>query len=161
MLSTSISLAVAAVPEGLPALITISLSLGASRMVKRHAVLDPPFACRRNARPVMVICSDKTGTLTRNEMTAVRFALPDHPDVRVSGTGYKAEGAFHIEGDKPVSVGENIFLRRFVKAMALSTNADPQPGECERSTVVLGDTTEAALMVAVQKVAIAANNWSR
>jgi Ca2+-transporting ATPase len=152
MLITAISLAVAAVPEGLPAVITISLSLGAARMVRRHALIRRLPAVE-TLGSVTTICSDKTGTLTKNEMTATVLALPGHDDVTVTGIGYEAEGEFHAEGavldpktDMPVA--------RFLKAMALSTDAylEEQNGHVK----VVGDTTEGALLVAAQKV-----GWDR
>ncbi|NDJ61169.1 MAG: HAD-IC family P-type ATPase, partial [Chloroflexi bacterium] len=154
MLLTSISLAVAAVPESLPAVITISLSLGAARMVERN-VLIRKLPAVETLGSVTTICSDKTGTLTKNEMTATLLALPGHDDVNVSGIGYSAEGTFKLANGEPLDPKADAAVGRFLKAMALSTDAyleyDNQ-GEVN----VVGDTTEGALLVAAQKV-----GWTR
>ena len=158
MLITAISLAVAAVPEGLPAVITVALSLGASRMVKRHALIRRLPAVE-TLGSVTTICSDKTGTLTRNQMTATRFALPGYDDVEITGVGYTPEGDFIARGDdqsqRPLDPRQDQTVGRFLKAMALSTDAyleSEDDGEFE----VVGDTTEGALLVAAQKV-----GWTR
>jgi Ca2+-transporting ATPase len=152
MLITAISLAVAAVPEGLPAIITISLSLGAARMVRRHALIRRLPAVE-TLGSVTTICSDKTGTLTKNEMTATLLALPGHDDVSVTGIGYEAEGEFHADGSV-LDPKTTMPVARFLKAMALSTDAylEREDGQMK----VVGDTTEGALLVAAQKV-----GWAR
>lgn len=156
MLLVAISLAVAAVPEGLPALITISLSLGAARMVKRNALIRRLPAVE-TLGSVTVICSDKTGTLTKNEMTATYLALPGHDDVRVTGIGYTPEGEFFIEGGEPLDPNKDDSVARFLKAMALSTNASLEHKDGGGKQInVIGDTTEGAMLVAAQKV-----GWTR
>ncbi len=158
MFLTSISLAVAAVPEGLPALITISLSLGAARMVRRHALIRRLPAVE-TLGSVTVICSDKTGTLTKNEMTATRIALPGVDDISISGIGYTPQGKFFVQtGDnnQTLNINLNQPVRRFVSAITLSTNAHLQDGDREGTYSIVGDTTEGALLVAAQKV-----GWTR
>ncbi len=155
MFLTAISLAVAAVPEGLPALITISLSLGAARMVKRHALIRRLPAVEALGS-VTVICSDKTGTLTKNEMTATRLALPGHDEVKVSGIGYTTEGRFYLDGGAPLNAKEDPAVARFLIAMALSTNANLENGSGSNLYNIIGDTTEGALLIAAQKA-----GWTR
>jgi Ca2+-transporting ATPase len=153
MLITAISLAVAAVPEGLPAIITIGLSLGAARMVQRNALIRRLPAVE-TLGSVTVICSDKTGTLTKNEMTATLLALPDHDDVLVTGTGYEPRGEFVEPDEDKVDPQADQAVGRFLRAMALSTDAYLEE-EGDRVSVV-GDTTEGALIVAAQK-----GGWTR
>lgn len=153
MFLIAVSLAVAAVPEGLPALVTIGLSLGASRMVARNALIRR-LPSVETLGSVTVICSDKTGTLTRNEMTATDLALPGHEDIRIGGIGYNPEGSFEDENGNPIDPMKDQAVGRFLKAMALSTNAHlDKSGD---TTNVVGDTTEGALIVAAEKV-----GWTR
>ncbi len=158
MFLIAISLAVAAVPEGLPALVTIGLSLGANRMVKRNALIRRLPAVE-TLGSVNVICSDKTGTLTKNEMTATYLVLPRHDDIKVEGAGYVPEGDLVSLGTrdpanlgKPVDAENDEAAQRMLKAMALSTNVYLETMDSADQVKVVGDSTEAALLVAARKI---------
>jgi P-type Ca2+ transporter type 2C len=146
MALTAISLAVAAVPEGLPAIITIALSLGAARMVKRHALIRRLPAVE-TLGSVTTICSDKTGTLTRNEMTVTEISIPHHDDVKVTGIGYQPVGTFVDEKDQRIlnPLGDPSLARMLIGS-ALCTDATLRQDDDSQRWQVIGDTTEGALL---------------
>ena len=142
-----IALAVAVVPEALPAVITISLALGVQKMASKNALIRYLPAVE-TLGSTSVICSDKTGTLTRNEMT-VRRILSAGQTVSVSGSGYGMEGTFTVAGQ---AVSISGALRRVLQAGALSTDAVIKPGQ--GPVEIQGDPTEAALVVAAAKAGL-------
>jgi Ca2+-transporting ATPase len=141
-LMISVSLAVSAVPEGLPAVVTISLALGARELAKRNAIIRK-LSSAETLGAVTVICSDKTGTLTKGEMT-VREIYVDKNIIEVTGVGYEPKGEFLLEG-KPIKPEEKQGLSLILKAATLCSNA-----QCDGKSVI-GDTTEGALIVAAAK----------
>jgi len=146
MLEIGLSLAIAAVPEGLPAVTTMTLALGMQRMARMRALVRRLPAVE-TLGSVTVICTDKTGTLTRNEMTACVYAL-DQRRVDVTGTGYAPVGKFQ-DGDKPVDprADEHLALALRIGMLCNDAKVDRTDGH----DTVLGDPTEAALIVAAEK----------
>ncbi len=151
----SISLAVAAVPEGLPAVVTIALALGLQRMVKRQALVRK-LPSVETLGSVTVICSDKTGTLTRNEMTVREVATVSRV-YHVTGVGYDPHGTFDLQASaaKNADTEHDPDLRQVLTIGAFCNTAQVQPGETEQAPLrVLGDPTEGALLIAALKLGI-------
>jgi Ca2+-transporting ATPase len=153
MFIVAVSLAIAAVPEGLPAVVTIVLALGMQRMIKRHALLRKLPAVE-TLGSATAICSDKTGTLTQNKMTGVRMWAGGHL-ISVSGEGYRPHGEFAIEG-QPVDLDRNQAVALTLKASTLCNDAvleHMEDGSDEEWRMV-GDPTEGALVVAAAKAGL-------
>ncbi|MEW5983839.1 MAG: cation-translocating P-type ATPase [Acidobacteriota bacterium] len=146
-----IALAVAAVPEALPAVVTISLAIGVQRMVKRHALMRRLPAVE-TLGCTSVICSDKTGTLTRDEMTARRVFVAGE-ELEVSGAGYEPVGAF-LHNNAAVEPSDP--LRLLLAAAALASDAHIV--RVDNRWHVKGDPTEGALVVAAAKAGLHKSN---
>ena len=149
MFLTGVSLAVAVVPEGLPAVVTITLALGVRAMVRRRSLLRRLHAAE-TLGSATVICTDKTGTLTQNEMTIQHIWLPE-ASVDVTGVGYTPEGRFQINGQSVAPQG-NPGLFALLGAGLRCNHA--KIAEDERGYYAMGDPTEAALVVAARKAGL-------
>jgi len=147
--TSSIALAVSAVPEGLPAIVTITLALGARELARRNAIIRKLVAAE-TLGAVTVICSDKTGTLTKGEMT-VRRVYADNKIYEVTGVGYEPKGEFLLRGEKVENKKEEA-LALLLKIGALCNNAliVKEKDKWE----VIGDPTDAALIVAAEKAGL-------
>jgi Ca2+-transporting ATPase len=153
VLILGVALAVAAVPEGLPAIVTAVLSLGVQRMAKRHAIVRH-LAAVETLGSADVIASDKTGTLTRNEMT-VRAVVTASGRVTLAGTGYRPEGELRDERGEGVDGDLRTELLRTLTAADRANNAVLQEHDGQWS--VQGDPTEGALLVAARKARLASD----
>ncbi len=147
----AISLAIAAVPEGLPAVVTISLALGMREMVQRHALIRR-LSSVETLGSATIICSDKTGTLTQNEMTVTRV-WADNQFMQVTGTGYSPKGEFQVDGKK-VDVNEypailsTLWLGLLNNDSTIETTGE---NESQKTYRIVGDPTEGSLLVAAAK----------
>ncbi|MDP3937157.1 MAG: cation-translocating P-type ATPase [Deltaproteobacteria bacterium] len=150
MLFFGIALAVAVVPEALPAVVTISLAIGVKRMVKRHALMRRLVAVETLGN-TSFICADKTGTLTKDEMTARQIFVAGEV-LEVSGAGYEPRGGF-TRGS--VAFEPNAPLRELLSAAALASDAHVVQRESDDRWHVRGDPTEGAMVVAAAKAGLA------
>lgn len=176
----AVSVAVAAVPEGLPATITIALAIGVQRLASKKAIIKQ-LASVETLGGVTVICSDKTGTLTKNEMTVQEIAVSNY-DIAVHGVGYEPKGAIHIrdtETNMCITIGKpgiedyehrSITLKRLeitqnkaFKALELISRTAILCNNAHLSNKkdkweIIGDPTEGALLVAAEKAGLNIKN---
>ncbi len=151
-----VSLAVAAVPEALPAVVTGALAIGVSRMAKHHAIVKRLPAVE-TLGCTTVICTDKTGTLTKNEMT-VREIYADEKVFQVEGSGYAPEGRLLL-GQVPVSPEPEtpLWWTLLVGLLCNDAHLEEQDGQVK----VVGDPTEAALLVSALKAGLSREGFTR
>jgi magnesium-transporting ATPase (P-type) len=145
-----VGLAVAAIPEGLPAIVTIVLAIGTRIMARNRAIIRRLPAVE-TLGSVTVICTDKTGTLTRNEMTAVRVMLPD-ATLEVSGAGYAPEGGFLHQG-AAMDGTQHAALQALAQA-ALLCNDSRLRSDPDNGWQLAGDPTEGALLTLALKAGL-------
>ena len=149
MFMTVVGLAVAAIPEGLPAILTVTLAIGVTRLARRNAIIRH-LPVVETLGSVSVICSDKTGTLTRNEMTVQSIITAEH-EYTVEGTGYAPGGGFLLKG-QAIEVDQAPLLMQAIRAGLLCNDAtlEQKAGDWR----VHGDPMEGALVVVAAKAAL-------
>lgn len=147
MFMTAVSLAVAAIPEGLPAVVTIVLALGMQRMVKHNSIMKKLHAVE-TLGSTTVICSDKTGTLTQNQMTTVKMYVPG-TEIAVTGEGYQPQGEFTIDGQQ-MNLDAEPAVKRLLEIQALCNDSRLDKDE-DGAWKIMGDPTEGAMIVAAAK----------
>jgi Ca2+-transporting ATPase len=146
----ALATAVSAIPEGLPAVMTITLAVGVNRMAKRNAIIRKLQAVD-TLGSATAICTDKTGTLTTNQMTVQKIFV-DNKMVKVTGAGYAPEGHFETE-DNPVDITKDEASSLLLQIAALCNDARLRQHEIKDGYrwEIYGDPTEGALVVAAQK----------
>ena len=150
MFMVAVSLAIAAVPEGLPAVVTISLALGMREMVKKHALIRR-LSSVETLGSATVICSDKTGTLTQNAMTVTRVWV-DGKALEVTGTGYAPIGDFQENGHKvEISSFPGISTALWVGTLNNDSQLEKSVEDGKESFRIIGDPTEGSILVAAAK----------
>ena len=155
----AISQMVSMVPEGLPVAMTIALAVGMQRMARRGAIVRR-LAAVETLGSTSIICSDKTGTLTKNEMTVTTLLLPDGRQIQVTGAGYSPEGSLLD------TAHDDAALNALLQAITLCNDANLVPPEAEETRwCPLGDPTEAALLTVALKGGVEPetlrNEWPR
>ncbi len=149
MFMAAVALAVAAIPEGLPAAVTITLAIGVARMAKRNAIIRKLPAVE-TLGSASVICSDKTGTLTQNQMT-VQKVYAGGVLYDVTGVGYDSRGEF-LQGERTVSISSNLALKETLTCGLLCNDSNIITVDGQNK--VEGDPTEGALVVSAQKAGL-------
>lgn len=163
MFLAGISLAVAAIPEGLPAIVTIALAVGVQKMIRRNAIIRKLPAVE-TLGCATVICSDKTGTLTQNQMT-IRKIYVDGQFIEVSGQGYDPKGEFQNDNKQPLKPSGSSSLNQLLKVAAICNNSLLKKQgvtvaglfrgkKSDAAWAIEGDPTEGALLVAAAKAGI-------
>ncbi len=152
MFKTGIALAIAAVPEGLPIVATITLAIGMKKMVRNNALVRRLPAVE-TLGSTTIICTDKTGTITENQMTLSQIYLSGQ-EINVTGTGYKPEGEFRLKNGEEINSELGAALNLFLKTGTLCSNAVVNEDEEESIWKVVGDPTEGALVTAAKKEGI-------
>ncbi len=148
-LNAAVALAVSAIPEGLPAVVTVTLAIGAQQMAKRNAIIRKLPAVE-TLGSTTTICSDKTGTLTENQMTVTAIYAGDI-SYRVNGSGYDPVGEI-LDGETPVEIDRAPALRECLTCGLLCNDSRIQSQDGQ--LVVVGDPTEGALIVSAQKAGL-------
>jgi len=146
---SAISLAISAVPEGLPAIVTVALALGAREFAKRNALVRK-LSSAESLGAVTVICSDKTGTITKGEMTVRQIYAGDRI-VEATGVGYEPKGEFK-SNESPAMLGKNENL--LLTVGTLCNNAQLRKKESDSGWEIFGDPTEGALIVVTEKAGL-------
>ena len=160
MFMIAVSLAIAAVPEGLPAVVTISLALGMQEMIKRHALIRK-LSSVETLGSATVICSDKTGTLTQNAMTVTRVWV-DNETLEITGSGYSPEGEFRKDG-KTVDVHDfpAISTALWVGTLNNDSQLEETVEDGKSSYRIIGDPTEGSILVAAAKAGALAKELNK
>lgn len=148
MFAIGVSLAVAAIPEGLPIVVTVTLALGVMRMAKRKAVVKQLSAVE-TLGCVHVICSDKTGTLTKNEMTVTQILTSEFSRAEVTGVGYDEPGEVILKDLNQDQSKQILSIKRLFSAACLCSNV-----RFDMSNKLIGQPTEGAILVAARKLGL-------
>ena len=157
ILLISIAALVAAVPEGLPAVISIVLAIGANRMAKRNAIVRE-FTATETLGAVTAILTDKTGTLTQNSLTVRNVFIPGSPDYTITGTGWFPAGNF-IQNETIIDIENNSCLQKLLKIAAVSNNSEFRHDNQTDTYELIGDPTEGALSVLARKGSVKYENF--
>ncbi|MBD3254722.1 MAG: HAD-IC family P-type ATPase [Candidatus Lokiarchaeota archaeon] len=151
MIETALALAVAAVPEGLPIVVTIALARGMWLMAKNNALVNQLSAVEVLGS-TSVICTDKTGTMTENKMTVTKYIF-EGDTIEITGTGLDLEGKFLIE-DKEINPQDNPVLKEALTVGALCNNASIEKGDQDQNKRFFGEPMEVAILISARKAGL-------